>query len=258
LRANADHEENGAYYDIPSGRVINTEHDNRPFLVHFNGGKQALQPASAAVLAKELRDLVNMRRINSILKIYRAKHDWFTSECTSLDDVKLFHKTVESAVGDYSETKHNVVTSSWEMKGGSPVPPARADNMLDDTMTQAAGNFTLECPPGYPEMRSRAEGCALQYFKKALSDVQNIAHQQGITTVSLAQMRKVVQKSPHQLGLYVLTKHGDTGVAKWTHVSGHGMNFWATKPFHQFMTRGSCRDASSSRPKSVLRHQQFR
>lgn len=206
--------------------------------MHFNGGKQALQPVSAAVLAKELRDLVDVRKINSILRKYRAKHDWFTSDCASLDDVKLFHKTVESAsaVKEYSETKQDVSSSSSEMKGGTPVPPARADNKLDDTITQTPGNSTLECPPGYPENHSRTEGCALQYFRKALSDVQNIARQ-GVTNVSLAQLRKVVQKSPQKLGLYVLTKHEDTGVAKWTHDSGQGMNFWATKPFHQFMTR---------------------
>ena len=77
-------------------------------------------------------------------------------------------------------------------------------------------------------------GCALQYFSKALSDARYLARGE-VTNVSLARMRRVVQLSPQQLGLYVLMKDESDGGAKWNHVSGQGVNFWATKPFHQFM-----------------------
>ena len=236
----ADREENGAYYDTQGGRVINTEHDTEPFLVHFNGGKSALQPVSAAVLAKELVELDDVRRINSILKMYRAKHNWFASECASLDDIALFYKRVENAFAeDYSKANDTIHMSS-EMRFVSSVPPTRAEPASHETPTQSPEILAITCPPGYPAMRSREEGaqleCALQYFRKALSDARHIARE-GIADVSLTQMRRVVQKSPQQLGLYVLTKHKSTGGATWTHMSGQGANFWATKPFHEFMTR---------------------
>ena len=234
-------EENGAYYDTQSERVINTEHDTRPFLVHFNGGKRALQPVSAAVLAQQLVQL-DKKRINSILKMYLAKYDWFASECGSLDDIAFFHKLVERAnVEDYSKSNSTVGQMSSEKKVLSSGPlgnatlPTRAD-----LTKQSPKKSTVVCPPGYPELHSRAEGgqvgCALQYFRKALSDARYLARG-GVADVSLAQMRRVVQQSPQQLGLYVLTKHESDGGAKWTHVLGQGINFWATKPFHQFMTR---------------------
>jgi hypothetical protein len=242
----ADRQRNGAYYDTLSGRVINTEHDTRPFLVHFNGGKNALQPVSAAVLAQELHQS-DKQRINSILNIYRAKYDWFTRECASLDDIALFHKAVEGAnvkdsysnsidtVGQMSSQKR--VASSGTL--GNASLPKRAD--LTKPIPK---QNTIECPPGYPELHSRAEeggqkvGCALQYFSKALSDARYLARGE-VANVSLARMRRVVQRSPQQLGLYVLMKDESDGGAKWNHVSGQGINFWATKPFHHFMKRYS-------------------
>jgi len=61
-------------------------------------------------------------------------------------------------------------------------------------------------------------------------------------------MRRVVQLSPQQLGLYVLVEDENDGGAKWNHVSGQGINFWATKPFHQFMKRDSDAVASGLSP----------
>jgi hypothetical protein len=243
----ADRERNGAYYDTQSGRVINTEHETRPLLVHFNGGKNALQPVSAAVLAQEELLQSDKRRINSILKMYRAKYDWFAGECASLDDIALFHKAVEGAnvTDSYSKSIDTDGQMSSEKRVASSAPlrnaslPKRAD--LTEPIPK---QNTIECPPGYPELHSRAEeggqkvGCALQYFSKALSDARYLARGE-VANVSLARMRRVVQRSPQQLGLYVLMKDESDGGAKWNHVSGQGINFWATKPFHHFMKRYS-------------------
>ena len=242
----ADRERNGAYYEKNSGRVINTEQDTRPLLVHFNGGKNALQPVSAAVLAQELHQS-DKQRINSILKIYRAKYVWFTGECDSLEDIALFHMAVEGAnVKDsHSKSSDTIGQMSSEKRVASSGPlrnvslPKRAD--LTKSFPK---QDNIECPPGYPESHSRAEEggqkvrCALQYFSKALSDAQYLARGE-VANVSLARMRRVVQRSPQQLGLYVLKKDESDGGAKWNHVSGQGINFWATKPFHNFMKRYS-------------------
>lgn len=213
----ADREENGAYYDKQGGRVINTEHDTQPFLVHFNGGKNALKPVSAAVLAQELFELDDIRRINSILKIYRAKYNWFASECASLDDIALFQKNVERAVADDdSKTNDNVVQISLEKTTVSSVPPKIAEHAPHGITSQLPETLAIACPPGYPELGSREEGaqfgCALQYFRKGLSDARYISRG-GVADVSLTQMHRVVQISPQQLGLYVLTKHKTSGGA---------------------------------------------
>jgi len=244
----ADREGSGAYYDTQSGRVINTEHETRPLLVHFNGGKDALQPVSAAVLAKDLlQSDIDKQRIHSILKIYRAKYDWFAGECASMDDIALFHKAVEGAnVKDsYSNSIDTVGQMSSHKRVASPglLGNASLPKRADRTKPSPKQN-TIECPPGYPELHSRAVeegqkvGCALQYFSKALSDARYLARGK-VAKVSLKRMRTVVQRSPQQLGLYVLMKDESDGGAKWNHVSGQGINFWATKPFHHFMKRYS-------------------
>ena len=242
----ADREGNGAYYDTQSGRVINTEHDTRPLLVHFNGGKNALQPVSTAVLAQELLQS-DKRRTNPILKTYRAKYVWFASECASLDDIALFHKAVEgeNVKESYSKSIDAVGQMSSEKRVASsgPLRNASLPNRADLNKPFPRQN-TIECPPGYPELHSRAAeggqkiGCSLQYFSKALSDARYLARGE-VANVSLARMRRVVRRSPQQLGLYVLRKDESDGGAKWNHVSGQGINFWATKPFHQFMKRYS-------------------
>ncbi len=242
----ADRERNGAHYDKNSGRVINTEQDTRPLLVHFNGGKNALQPVSAAVLAQELHQS-DKQRINSILKIYRAKYDWFTGECASLDDIALFHMAVEGANVKDSLSKSSdtigQMSSEKRVASSGPLRNASLPKRADLTKPIPKQN-TIECPPGYPELHSRAEeggqkvGCALQYFSKALSDARYLARGE-VANVSLARMRRVVQRSSQQLGLYVLMKDESDGGAKWNHVSGQGVNFWATKPFHHFMKRYS-------------------
>ncbi len=251
----ADRERNGAYYDTQSGRVINTEHDTQPLLVHFNGGKNALQPVSAAVLAQEVLQS-DKRRINSILKTYRAKYDWFARECASLDDIALFHKAVEGVnVKDSYSTSINAVgqmSSEKRVASSGPLRNTSVPKRADLTKPFPRQN-TIECPPGYPELHSRAVeggqkvGCALQYFSKALSDARYLARGE-VANVSLARMRRIVQRSPQQLGLYVLMKDESDGSTKWNHVSGQGVNFWATKPFHQFMKRYSEAVASRLSP----------
>ena len=45
-------ESSGAYFDVGSGRILNTETGTRPFLVHFNGGKVALEPIARSILGR--------------------------------------------------------------------------------------------------------------------------------------------------------------------------------------------------------------
>ena len=70
-----------AYFNASIGRVVNSESETRPFLVHFNGGKSAFVP-----LAKKfglLQSNVTQLLQPDLMSTYRSRHVWFKEKCES-------------------------------------------------------------------------------------------------------------------------------------------------------------------------------
>ena len=77
-----------AYFNAGIGRVVNSESETRPFLVHFNGGKSAFVP-----LAKKfglLQSNVTQLLQPGLMSTYRSRHVWFKEKCES--DVTVYQQ----------------------------------------------------------------------------------------------------------------------------------------------------------------------
>ena len=244
------HESQGAYYDQQSRRVINTEHGTKPFLVHFNGGKSALQPLASSVLVAESSITLNRERINEVLSTYRAKHSWYTESCEQIDEVALLHQiaqNTEASIESHTEANEQSLNLSSMFSVCPPGVPIdkNADESQISAFSKTLQNaFREPCPPGYPELpgisKPCPQNCALQFFKNSLQDMHNFSSD-GPVIISVKQMQQIVQKWPQRLGLFQLLKHNGDDNASWEHVTGQGKSFWSTKPFHDFMSRHASR-----------------
>lgn len=241
----AQHESEGAYYDHQRKRVINTEHGTKPFLVHFNGGKSALQPLASSVLAAQSSMTWKRReKINEVLTTYRAKHSWYTDSCEQIDEVSLLHQiaqTTEASIDAQADEQSLNLSSTFSMcPPGVPMYEIGLESQMSAVSKRLQNAFREPCPPGYPELpvisKLCPQNCALQFFKNSLQDMKNVTPD-GPVTISVTKMRQIVQKWPQRLGLFQLIKHDGDDNASWEHVIGQGKSFWSTKPFHDFMSR---------------------
>ena len=243
------HESKGAYYDQQSRRVINTEHDTKPIVVHFNGGKSALQLLASSVLAAQSSIIANREIINEVLTMYRAKHSWYTDSCEQIEEVALLHQIAQktaASIKSHSEANEQSlnVSSVFSMcPPGVPMDKDGVDPQVSAYSRTPQDGFQQPCPPGYPKLSNAypcPQNCALQFFKNALQDMKNFTSD-GPVNISVRNMRQIVQKWPQRLGLFQLLKHDGDDNASWEHVIGQGKSFWSTKPFHDFMSRHASR-----------------
>ena len=248
----AEHDDSGAYYDTRSKQVINTEHGSTPFLVHFNGGKTALQPVANSVLTEAATSVAKSEQGRSILSKYRDHSSWFTGRCASMEDIALLYNAAglslrPKLMSTESSSVHLKTTDS-EL---SMSPDQRRSKRQTDVSAELGFNHThIPCPPGYPHKpdNPHTKACVLQFFWSAIHDIEVLADDKALI-VSISKMSKIVSKWPQRLGLFVLSRDIDTtGLARWNHVSGQGKTFWSTKPFHQFMSRHAETFSSSLSP----------
>ena len=254
----AQHENHGAFFELDSRRVFNTEHNSKPFLVHFNGGKTALKPITHVLLAQAVPDAV--QQMKAVLTWYVSKYDWFTAECTSIDAFALLQAataesdfqvpTNETSAELSPETPEKVATHGFGHLD-SKVGKHTLDILANSSTVQHRRNGN-RCPPGYPVNHLKSvdhRDCALQFFKSALHDIESLASNKSIS-VSIPKMHQLVKKWPRQLGLFALSKNTDHR-ASWKYISGQGLSFWSTKPFHIFMSRHANTLSSSLVPGGV-------